>query len=410
MREKIVYLLFKIGCISVFLSQFVYAQGVQDTSVSELMNSGYKLIETSPLEAIQYFERVIEVQPSNLQARRQLGYLYDKLGKYTEALIHFNAAEAIQSSDIIKLQIAYVYLAQNNREAANKILSELLSSTDSVVNENASRLLLIEDKTPTEQTTKRQFPVLQATSWDRMWWTHIYAAPYYDARWKSMFALFHIRRGFYFTDDERFSLMGVILLSGDNRSEGGRAPRIFSDNALVVGLGLRFQPFSVFHLDIQEGVAFEFIERKNKPKTKSDFRTVATYSIGWYAGWEEKEEISFPFDFFADKYLSVGYYSRYDNAIGYLQGRIGWRIMTISHFLFDIYGEVNVVGDTEREFYNNLIEGGPACRLIIHPEWGLSLTGGYYWGKYINVKSRYRPPEKTYESLRIFLILDKLFR
>ena len=117
-----------------------YAQASSDTSVTRILNTAYSLIHSNPSEAIKLFEESVALDPTNVASHRQLGYLYNSEGKSEMALQQFRAAEKIQSSDAIKLQIAYVLLSQGNQNEADIILDELQSSSDTEIAEKAKSL------------------------------------------------------------------------------------------------------------------------------------------------------------------------------------------------------------------------------------------------------------------------------
>src|SRR5262245_56228218 len=83
-------------CCALFLSSAVVL--AQD-SASELMNRAYGLVNTNPDEAAKLLVRVTEIDPSNIAAHRQLGYIYLSKKNYDGALEQFQASEKIRSSD-----------------------------------------------------------------------------------------------------------------------------------------------------------------------------------------------------------------------------------------------------------------------------------------------------------------------
>ncbi|MDI6765610.1 MAG: hypothetical protein QME52_02115 [Bacteroidota bacterium] len=367
------------------------SQIVQDSSLAIILERAYSLLDNNPNEAERLFEKAISLEPMNVVYRRQLGYLYNSLQKYDLALRQFYFAESLNSSDTIKLQIAYTYSLMGQKEKAEKILKELESSSSQDIREKAKMELGGNKDQPSH------------------WWTHIYTAAFYDTRWETSFLQTDMKSGYFLTDDKILSGFGFIMLSGDARSHGGLAPVIISDNSLIFGLGINIKPLEGFQINIQDGLAFDLIAEAALSKPKNDFRAVAIYSYGIYPKFTYNSGFKTPYTPFADIYTSVGYYSRYQNSIWYLQGRFGYRIIEASYTAFDIYSKGNLVRDTGKEFYNNLVEGGIGIQVIPNIEWGVYLSAEYDVGQYLNYIGSPNPYKRYYSMYRFFIIFERSF-
>jgi hypothetical protein len=199
------------------------------------------------------------------------------------------------------------------------------------------------------------------------------------------------------------------MYSGDARSGGGQVPVIFSDNSLILGLGLRARPLTGLSVSVQEGIAFDVVSRPTSSSPRNDFRAVAVYSYGIYAPFNVHPEVKTPFYPWADMYSSFGYYSRYEDGIGYLQGRLGLRVLEVSKTAGDVYLRGDLVRDTEKLFYNNEVEGSVALRLIPDVDWGFYLAAEFHRGTYWDVGGPPVPYDSYYSSFRFFLIFDRTF-
>jgi hypothetical protein len=199
------------------------------------------------------------------------------------------------------------------------------------------------------------------------------------------------------------------MASGDARSSGGLAPVIFSDNALITGIGLKASPFTGFQVTIQEGLSVDLIERGGRASTRGDFRAVALYGNGYYAAYSRHTDLRFPCSPFADLYSSLGYYSRYTNTIGYVQARAGVRPLEVNRTVVDLYLRGGMVRDSEKEFYNNILEGALGVRLTPNVTWGLYLLGEFQRGYYWEVGGPAPPYDRYFDGFRLFLILDRTF-
>lgn len=386
-------------CFAVFFgAKSCTAQTAADTSVSALLTRAYSLLSTDKQEAIGLFERAILKEPNNLLARRQLGYLYLSEYENAKSLEHFQAAERIQSSDTIKLQVAYILISLQRHDEAKSVFRELKGSQNSEIREQA----------------ETQLEVMPAPVESKRNWARIYADPYYDTRWSSGFLHFNFQDGYYFSDGHQVGLYGVIALAADTKSEGGRAPVIISDNSVLVGAGLRFNLFENFFVDVQEGIALELIKSDTRNEMKNDFRAIAYYAGGVYAPYSYHRNMKTPFAPFWDFFASAGYYSRYRNGIGYCQLRAGLRLMEVSHTVLDSYLLSQFVFDAEHQFYNNLLENGVGLRLTPDVHLGLHFVAEYHRGYYLNVTEGARRDREelygpSYDSGRFMIIFDHTF-
>ncbi|MBI4548618.1 MAG: tetratricopeptide repeat protein [Ignavibacteriae bacterium] len=364
------------------------------------MARAYSILQSNPSEATRLFERAVALDPSNELARRQLGYLYISQGKHEQALDQFNAAQQVKPSDTTKLQIAYILNSLDRRDEASQIFQELESSSVPTIRQKAS---------------DARVSILSSYAMTTRWWTRFYAAPYYDTRWNSTFISSYIHQGYYLTENRMVSLYGALSISTDTRSSGeGTTPVIFSDNAMILGIGIRTEVLTGLAWRIQQGVSYDLIKRSTRARVRADFRNILTYSNGIYPAFSVHDHWKFPFYFFADAYASAGYYSRYKNGIGYLQGRTGLRIVEVSRTAFDTYVRLDFVRDTEGEFYNNLDEWGLGARLTPHVDWGLYLMSEFHRGDYRKVSARAdaeraRRYDLYYNSFRFFIIFDRTF-
>lgn len=378
-------------------------QTSRDSSVNALMNRGYEVINQNPTEATSLFRQVVAIDPRNAQALKQLGYLYMNQGKTDSAVVQFSAVQHVAPSDSNRLQIAYL-LASSGRDAeARVIFDELRMSQNPEIRQRASDELAASLEAA-DAGKPKMIP---------RWWTHAYAAPYYDTRWEALFIQSHLMRGRYLTDDELLSLYGIVMLSADTKSSNsGQASVIYSDNSVVVGAGLRLKPFTGLMLDVQEGLAFDLLGVSDP---RGDFRAIATYGTGIYPSFVVHEDVQTPWTPFVDLYSSFGYYSRYDNGIGYGQLKGGFRALEVQQTALNLYGRLDLIVDTEKEYFNNLYEYGVGMRLTPNIDWGLYLDIEYHHGTYIEVSNRATLERMAgglnaeYNSVRLFVILERMF-
>jgi len=385
----IVYIILAI----VLSFSYVFSQHVESPYLNQIVDSAYTMLNVNTSEAERLFQKAVSIDPTNISLRNQLGYIYHSQQKYALAIEQFQISDSLNPSDTVKLQIAFELILLNKQDEAKKILHYLESSNNSNIREAAVN----------------QLSVLTSSDEIKKWWTRIYLSPYYDTRWKTTIYYGNLESGFYLRDDKKLSGYGFILMSGDGRSKGGLSPIIFSDNALIFGLGLKFDPIIGLQFKVQQGIAFDLIKINDHFVNKGDFRAIAIYNNGIYPNLNLHDNVQLPFTLLLDVYSSLGYYSRYDNGIWYLQGKGGARIFEFRYSAIDLYAKGGAARDTKKEFYNNLLEGGIGVRMIPNLNWGLYLIGEFQRGYYWDVGTSPNPYDKYYTSFRLFIVFEKVF-
>lgn len=219
-----------------------------------------------------------------------------------------------------------------------------------------------------------------------------------------------VRQGYYLDKEKLFSIFGAVKISGDSKSKKGTtlvAPELYSDNALILGAGLRITPFYGFTAKIQGGIGIDLLENNSDKKVKENFRFEMTYGNGIYPSISIPEKIRFTLKSLADVYGSFGYYSRFKNGTGYGSCRLGARVIEFKKGAIDIYSRFNIARDTEKKYYNNLVEWGGGFRIIPDHLFGLILAAEFHRGRYWRVTDQLIPNGLYYNSYRFFIIFEK---
>ncbi len=366
-------------------------------------------MRVDPPMAVPYFQRVIELDSTNFQAHAALGYLYHSLKDYPNALKEFSAADHLQPSDTLKLQMAYTLMSLGQDTAAYSLFDRLAASPYPDIRMSASDQLKFKSSGGGGGGAAPAKP----------WWTRIYSADYFDTRWQSTFIYLTAEEGYRL--NRILSAYAVVSLSTDTKSSAGTVPQIFSDNSLMFGVGVRAQLFTGFSVSAQEGAALDIIGRKDINFVRNDFRFYLTYGNGIYAPYTDHPDVRFPFYPILDLYSSLGAYSKYKNTIGYLQLKAGARVLEVSKTVMDVYGKLNFARDwavnilvndpsiKAKEYYNNINEWGLGCRLTPNVDWGVYLDAEFLRGIYSHQDLLPAGRDPYYTSYRFFLIFDRTF-
>ena len=399
------------GSMILLLQSGLQAQPYSDSSVTTILTRAYAMLKIKSPDAVKLFERAAALDPTNVATRKQLGYIYHSQLNYGGALEQFRAAESLRPSDTTKLQIGYELESLQRWAEADSIFRSLNSSPYPDIRAQAKEQLATSG------------PGSDLSSGASRWWTELYLVAYYDTRWNTTFFQSHLNHGYHLTDDLKIDAYGTIMYSGDARSSGGQAPEIFSDDAIILGVGLRARPLTGLSVIAQEGVAFNLIDRRGRSTAEEDFRVVGSYFYGSYAPYTYHPEAKAPMVLFGDLDASLGAYSRYGNSIGYLSLRGGVRVLEVSHSLVDVYARLSFARDaTVRgglfnssnyigadQFYNNVNELGAAVRCIPDNRLGFYVILEFLRGQYANESLLPAGHDRYYNSTRLFFIYQTAF-
>jgi tetratricopeptide (TPR) repeat protein len=376
-----------------FMSMAQSTRGNRADTIFSLMSKGYEAVPRDASEAIEIFNRVIVLDSTNVAARKQLGFLHEQVGNKEKALRQFIAVNRLAPSDTTALQIAYLLHSLRRSSEAYGYFLRLRNSHDHEIAEKASIACLVIDQERGTSTA----PL----------WLRSYSGSYYESRFENTILNASLTLGYSLTSS--VSLVGSVLVTRDTRSTGGVLPEIFSDNVAVLGTGIRAVPFKGLTFDAQTGIAIDLIDRPSSRVIRWDVRTILSYGTGIYPEVGAPPRARSTFKPFLDFYASAGYYSRYANGISYANGRAGSRIAEWMFSALDLYVRGNLVADVEREFYNNLAEGGIGLRFIPYIPWGVHVLAEYHRGTYWDKGTIPASTQAAYNTFRIFLIIDHTF-
>lgn len=362
-------------------------------TISELFVRGFDSLRTGPANALPIFEEIVRRDSTNLLAQRQLGSIYLALGRPAEALDRFNMSYRFMPSDSALLQIAYLYNTLGENGKALALFGILQGSRNTEIAATSRRAI--------EVLT----PLFCADRSD--WWTRAIGTAYYDDRFRDAIVSMSLQEGYYLSKSRLTSLYGTLTLNADSRSTGGAVPVIYSDNYALAGLGFRLQPMRTWTIDLQPGISVDLIDRPGKKQTEADFRALTSVGAGLSPAADVPFRLIAPMSPFADAFLSFGYYSRYENSIGYSQARAGLRTLAYRHSALDLYVRGDFTFDTRSDFFNNTVEGSLGARLVPDHRWGIGLLVEYHRGMYSVAPPQGSSTARWYNSFRVLLAIDR---
>ncbi len=335
--------------------------------------------------------------PGNARYARTLEQAYAVVDSVpSEALVLFQTAHRIRPSDTLALQIAYVLSGLNRNDEASTMFRSLTESTNPEFRERArSALMILDDMRRANRTP---------------FWARTSTAALYDSRFKDGILWLMLQGGWHLNSVRTLSATFILGINADTRSDGSLIiPEIYADNYILLAPGLRYLPFEGMAIDLQAGIAYNTKLWEGRPRTQGDVRAVLSFGTGVYPIPAVTESARFSGSFFADAGGSLGYYSRYQNAISSIQGRGGVRCVEWGASALDLYARLDVTQDSKREFYNNSVEGGLGIRIIPNHAWSIFVMLEAKRGLYVGNSRIDSPYGSAYGTQRLIVVWERPF-
>ena len=193
----------------------------------------------------------------------------------------------------------------------------------------------------------------------------------------------------------------------DTASSGGRLPQIFSDNALLSGIGVSFQPHGApYFLSAEVNAAYlPYGSKSGTSAIVPDSRVVAGYYKLFRAGGDRSPGNRLSLEANG----SFGFYSRYGHdGIAYLQPREMIDLTREGTLRLRPFLQQSISLDTNQQFYNNVFELIPGFEISNTGLSGLSFRAEYVRGFYLPVSnSATNPYGSTYGDFRFRLLFQR---
>jgi tetratricopeptide (TPR) repeat protein len=394
-------------------------------------------------DARKEFEAVYREQPGKLTIALQLGYVCERLNQEQDAEKYFEAATRSADAGITRVaksalqslrasrqqslkQKAYDSLARNRPEEAISLFEQAhqADASDAATTLQLGYLYqatgdMAKAKEMFEAECSNQDPkvALQATSAlaevnreSRWWFGTAYGAPFYQSRFSNEINSFDAKIGL--RPSPYLQPYIGLRLTRDTRSDTGNLPEIFSDNSAVFSVGVQ-SPILGHGTNIyaEAGTALSLLSHPTTGRAVPDYRVGLTWFQPWGVSMAQVSQVS-PHGFSptGNAYGDVGFYSRYnENVIGYFQVREGVNLPTARVLPIQALAAVDLVKDSNGNFYNNVAEVGPEVRIAPFRQLpDLQLRATYLRGFYTvhEVTNPYRP---RYGDFRLFLVWSKYF-
>lgn len=387
----------------------------QDAPSDSLLNVGYAALQAGDsLRAVGAFQQAAQAAPTQPRPRLELGYLLASLDRASEAVDELERAAALDPASAPHKDLGYLYIdLGRDREAAGHF--ERVAASDATA---ALQLAYIYERLGETSKARRQFQYAASLPDDEVSaqaqaeleardtrsqagtvLAEFYVAPLYQSRFSYVVASSVARVGYVLDRASGLQAYGIARATLDSRSTGGLQPQIFADNAAIVGVGLRAQPLGRRGPTAygELGAAVSLVD--NEATGDGLNVRLGVYDFRQWGG----DRV---LGFVGEVYYDASYYSRYGNAIGYVQARPGVRLAQGGAGAVDAYAALAAVVDTEGLSFNNVVEGGPGLRWTLGRT-GLQVRAEYVRGRQFEIGGS---PALTYGDARLLVTYSRAFR
>ena len=330
---------------------------------------------------------------SQLRVRRQAAYDLLARGQGADAVRMFETLHAADPSDAeTALQLAYAYDAGGATAKARELFRAERNNADPGIAARANSAL--------DEINRRNALIF----------ADFYAAPLYQTRFSNQINPFNAKLGL--RPSPYFQPYAGLRLSRDTRSTIGSQPEIYSDNSAVISAGVQSRvPRLGATVYAEAGSAIRLVRESNSRRAVPDYRT----GMFWFQDWgttvsEAALRKPARFSMTGSGYGDVSYYSRFDgNVIGYGQLRQGFNLPTGRVLPIQVLAALNYIQDSNKEFYNNTVEIGPAIRIAPSRHMtGVQLEAQYVHGVYTRHDPA-NPYGARYHDFRFSILWGKGF-
>lgn len=408
----------------------------EEKRLSSIFNAKPKSIET-PVKLAPKPKPIIKTEPAKIIAviktyddlmnhyyllQREKKAACDYLRKKSERFLKYNSKIKDSNKTSILLELGYCTLANNElRVALDYFLrAQQLDPTNYFL---ANQIGFIENKLDENKKAYAQFKLASQSKDEKIssvaktaminlsdykfnifpppWFFELYTEPYYYSRFNDTIYPLESRFGVELGKNKQYRLYLSYRRTTDTQSQSsGEAPQIYNDNVEVFAVGARYFPIvrQPLFLYFEYGLAHNLIYQAAYPDTEQDYRGGVVYSNYWGSARDYHQHFFVSKKPWADFYGNVSYYSRYQNMIGQLTGRAGislfsWRYSTLSPYV-----KAQTFFDSQRLFYNNIVEYGPGVIFQPYRLINLAFSFEHLFGTYLPVPNSTNPYGAHYQT------------
>jgi hypothetical protein len=232
----------------------------------------------------------------------------------------------------------------------------------------------------------------------------IYSVPLYQSRFSLVTGQGVVRAGLAPRGALRFSPYASLRVVTDSRSVGGPQALIFSENAIVPGIGVRVQPLGgPVGAYAELGRAFPIVAGDSGRPARTDVRAGAYLFDGWSLAGAPRADATRP-GHRIELYADVNYLSRFDDDVfASAQLRGYYEALRLGEATVELFARTSAVVDRNRYPWANAAEVGGGVSLAPRPSRHVVLFAEQVGGTYLREPQVAGRPR--YADFRVMVVL-----
>lgn len=324
---------------------------IQETAAQEtvLLNRYYDAQREGDAAAVEAaLTALLRLQPANPIALRALGYHYQHQGQPLAAAETFQRAAGNPPDNDMLMAAGYSYqTAQRHAQAARMFSQATRTAQTHAAYDNACRAYRF-----AAPFMRRQLP--------SPWGLSAYSDSVYLSHLDNTVTENRLRLHRFWDEPRQISLYGALAYQDDTRSQvENRVADIYNDNYFSLSIGADWRPYPAVRLYAEAGHYQNRLDIPDRTRKSNDIRSGVSTFHTWGAPTHCRLEAAWPLASYGQAYGSLEYVGRYENMLGQATVWQGVRLYEHGMSSLSAYGKVNVLWDSEGEFFNNLVEAGP---------------------------------------------------
>jgi tetratricopeptide (TPR) repeat protein len=408
----------KLGQRYPYPYEFVNALKLDPRNTALLKELGYLYLAMHQQpQAIEQFERVLEVNPKDVAAREQLNALRGlktRTAVDTAGVAVSGAASGVDAKSMGKKSLALGYsrdaikylLQAHEQDPEDADVMLKLGWAYNLAKDDKDALVWfgLARRADDEQIRAQATKAYHTLNGDPVTQTTIWALPMYSSRWNDLFSYSQIKRSIPLpwlgSANQFFSFYVSTRFMGDVKSSldvHASNPQYLSESSFIFGAGVSTKLWHHFTGWAEAGEALNYLPGRNDNGVAiPDYRGGLNFAKGFGALLGSPKP-----GFFYETTADAVYVSRFDKDwLFYSQHRAGRTLALGDGNSVQALWNVNLVRDVKNQYWANTVEIGPGLK--VHLSW---MPKGFYFAtdflRGVYLTPYYYPKRPNYNDVRV---------